>query len=567
MSKKNLEFRVTASAVVLVVSVAFLAGWMSKMIAQTAPMVLSLVGISLVFSSLFWFVLRKMVISPVRAIEAAAARIAGGDLSSGVEMKGDDELGRVSRMLRESSASLGGFIARSRELSARMSRVAETMEKEAGSIVRGAEIEIEAIGNITDSTREINAGAAEIAENTEGLARSVEETSVSMDQMVSSIGTISTSIHELSSGVDSASSSIEELSATIREVAANSEELAAAADETLSSISEISSSVKEVEQNARESARQSERVTHDAATLGRTTIEKTIEGMQQIKSSVERTADVIRRLGGRSNEIGKILVVIDDVTDQTTLLSLNAAILAAQAGEHGKGFSVVAEEIKELAERAALSTQEISSLIQSVQEEVMSAVEGMQGGIASVEEGLRRAREAGDALGTMLESSKKSAEMSRAIERSTAEQARAAKLVTDAMERVRDMISQIAKATAEEAKGISLIFRETEKMKDAARQVSLAIDEQTLSSRQISGAMELAAERGQQISRALLDHKMSSKSISNIVEGVKGIPIENRKIAFRVSDDLKGLRKDAEFLKTEAEVFIFTATERPVPAE
>jgi methyl-accepting chemotaxis protein len=567
VSKKNLEFRVTASAVVLVVSVAFLAGWMSKMIAQTTPMVLSLVGISLVFSSLFWFVLRKMVISPVRAIEAAAARIAGGDLSSGVEMKGDDELGRVGRMLRESSASLGGFIARSRELSARMSRVAETMEKEAGSIVRGAEIEIEAIGNITDSTREINAGAAEIAENTEGLARSVEETSVSMDQMVSSIGTISTSIHGLSSGVDSASSSIEELSATIREVAANSEELAAAADETLSSISEISSSVKEVEQNARESARQSERVTHDAATLGRTTIEKTIEGMQQIKSSVERTADVIRRLGGRSNEIGKILVVIDDVTDQTTLLSLNAAILAAQAGEHGKGFSVVAEEIKELAERAALSTQEISSLIQSVQEEVMSAVEGMQGGIASVEEGLRRAREAGDALGTMLESSKKSAEMSRAIERSTAEQARAAKLVTDAMERVRDMISQIAKATAEEAKGISLIFRETEKMKDAARQVSLAIDEQTLSSRQISGAMELAAERGQQISRALLDHKMSSKSISNIVEGVKGIPIENRKIAFRVSDDLKGLRKDAEFLKTEAEVFIFTATERPVPAE
>jgi methyl-accepting chemotaxis protein len=197
----------------------------------------------------------------------------------------------------------------------------------------------------------------------------------------------------------------------------------------------------------------------------------------------------------------------------------------------------------------------------------MSAVEAMQGGIASVDEGLRRSKEAGDALGTMLESSKKSAEMSRAIERSTAEQARAAKLVTDAMERVRDMISQIAKATAEEAKGISLIFRETEKMKDAARQVSLAIDEQTLSSRQISGAMELAAERGQQISRALLDHKMSSKSISNIVEGVKGIPIENRKIAFRVSDDLKGLRKDAEFLKTEAEVFIFTATERPVPAE
>ena len=564
MSKRTLEFRMTSATAVMILSVAFLSGGMSKTISQTAPMILSLVGISLCFSGLFWFLLRKTVISPVRAIEAAAARIAEGDLSFDAGVKGDDELGRLSRMLKESSASLGGFFSRIGELSERISRVAETMEKELGNILRGAEIEVEAIGNITGSTQEINTGAAEIAENTEGLARSVEETSVSMDQMVSSIGTISTSIHELSSSVDSTSSSIEQLSATIRTVAANSEELAAAADETLSSISEISSSVREVEQNARESARQSEQVTHDATTLGKASIEKTIAGMEQIKSSVERAADVIRKLGGRSDEIGKILVVIDDVTDQTTLLALNAAILAAQAGEHGKGFSVVAEEIKELAERTASSTQEISSLIQSVQEEVMRAVEAMQCGIVSVDEGLRLSKEAGDALGAMLGSSKKSAEMSRAIERSTAEQAKAAKLVADAMERVRDMISQSAKATAEEAKGISLIFRETEKMKDAARQVSLAIDEQTVSSRQISEVMEFAAERGQQISQALSGHRMSSKSIFNIVEGVKGIPLENRKIASRVSSDLADLRKNSALLRAETERFRFVAPEGAV---
>jgi methyl-accepting chemotaxis protein len=132
------------------------------------------------------------------------------------------------------------------------------------------------------------------------------------------------------------------------------------------------------------------------------------------------------------------------------------------------------------------------------------------------------------------------------------------------MERVRDMIGQIAKATAEEAKGISLIFRETEKMKDAARQVSLAIDEQTVSSRQISEVMELAAERGQQISRALSDHRMSSQSIFNIVEGVKGIPLENRKIASRVSNDLADLRKNSGLLKRETERFSSVATEGAV---
>jgi methyl-accepting chemotaxis protein len=98
-------------------------------------------------------------------------------------------------------------------------------------------------------------------------------------------------------------------------------------------------------------------------------IGKAIDGMKEIKASVENTAGYIRKLGGRSEEIGQILNVIDEITDQTTLLALNAAILAAQAGEHGKGFSVVADEIKNLAERTSVSTQEIGELIQSVQQE------------------------------------------------------------------------------------------------------------------------------------------------------------------------------------------------------
>ena len=103
---------------------------------------------------------------------------------------------------------------------------------------------------------------------------------------------------------------------------------------------------------------------------------------------MRKTNDFVKKLGGRSDEIGKILNVIEDITDQTTLLALNAAILAAQAGEHGKGFSVVAEEIKDLAERTAFSTQEIGSLIQSVQQEVKGTVQAMGEGWKSVDDGL-----------------------------------------------------------------------------------------------------------------------------------------------------------------------------------
>jgi len=98
--------------------------------------------------------------------------------------------------------------------------------------------------------------------------------------------------------------------------------------------------------------------------------------MENIRSTVEATAEMINRLGKRSQEIGQILKVIDEVTDQTSLLALNAAILAAQAGEHGKGFAVVAEEIRELAERTAASTKEIANVIAAVQQESAASVAG-----------------------------------------------------------------------------------------------------------------------------------------------------------------------------------------------
>jgi len=520
-------------------------------------MVLAIILLSACFSVLLWVVLRKMVISPVKALEAAAEKIAEGDVSFDVDVRSEDELGRLSRMLKASSRTLGSIFARIRGLSVRIARVAENVEREADHVAKGAEVETEAIVNISHSVEELNATASEISENIEGLAASAEETSASMEEMVSSISTVNVSIHELSSAVESTASSIEQLSATIREVAGNADELASASDETLSAVSEITAAGREVEQNAKESARQSEKVTSDAATLGMVSIDKTIEGMRKIKTSVERSDELIRKLGGRSDEIGKILTVIDDVTDQTTLLALNAAILAAQAGEHGKGFSVVAEEIKDLAERTAFSTQEIASLIQSVQLEVKNAVTAIRDGLTSVEDGFRLSKEAGETLRRVLESAKQSSEMSRAIERSTTEQAKAANLVAMAMERVRNGANQIAKATSEQLKGAILIITATEKMKEVSRQVGQATEEQMISSKQISSAMDLVAEKTTQMSRSLAEQRIGSQNILNTVEGVKAVPVENRKMAFNIGNAIRDLQKDSELLKIEMERFKF----------
>jgi phosphate/phosphite/phosphonate ABC transporter binding protein len=512
---------------------------------------------SLFFSFILWAVIRRTVIKPIRLLEKAALKLSGGDLTFNVDLKSGDEIGRFSREVRDSLVSISGILERIKDVSRRVSRVAEDVEKESRKVVDGTMLETESVNNISSSIQEMNVGITEIADSTDGLAASAEETAASMEQMVTSISEIKGSAEDLSMAVESTSTSIGQLSAAINEVAANAGELAEAAEETQAAIIEISTSIKEVEQRTKESAMLSDKVKNEAVTFGMTSIEKTIGGMKHIKASVEKTANYVDKLGGRSEEIGKILTVIDEVTDQTTMLALNAAILAAQAGEQGKGFTVVADEIKSLADRTAESTQEIADLIQAVRQEVGDAVGAMNEGLQSVETGFKVTNEAVDALRKIVESSKKSSEMTAAIEQATAEQSKAARFVSTAMEKVLGMAGQIARATTEQNRQIQFIMNATQKIGDVTVHVKTATNEQSLNSKQISQAVELVSDKSQHISRATKEQKIGASQIGDSVEKIKDLPRENRERAFRLNQLVKELMKDSELAVTEMERFTF----------
>lgn len=515
---------------------------------------------SLCFSFVLWKMLRRMVIRPVKSIETAAARVAEGDLSFPAESAGDDEIGRMSVLLKNTFSALEGVLLRIKDLSGRILMVVAEVEKEAEKVRRGAEAEAAATENISSSVEELTATATEIADSTESLASSAGDASASVDQMVTSITHINASIQQLDEIVENNSGSITQLSASIQEVAESSAELAGASEGSASSIAEIAATIGEVEAAARESAALSEKVASDAGTLGMASIAKTMEGMNVIAASVQETAQCIGVLGNRSKEIEKILSVIKSVNDETDLLALNATILASKAGDHGKGFSVVATEMKELAERTDQSTTEIAALIAAVQQEVHNAGVSMQKGIAAVSSGLKLVKDAEEALTKVLESSRRSSEMSAAIKRSTGEQTQAAGQVRKATELVRMMVDKIARATAEQSKSVGLVAEAAEKMKQLSHTVSTATREQATSSSQIAQITELVSERSLQISRSLIEHKRGSGSILSTIETVKDIPLENRKLASRIGATLYNLQKDAELLKAEMERFKFSAT-------
>jgi methyl-accepting chemotaxis protein len=365
---------------------------------------------------------------------------------------------------------------------------------------------------------EMTASIKGVAENAAEMSQAATEASSSASEMASSIEEVARNAGALSTAAEDTAASIEQMLASIKQVSENTEALSASAEQTSSSITEMSASVKEVEQRALDAARLAEKVSADASDRGMAASREAIKGMQNIKEAVEATADVVNRLGKRSQEIGQILQVIDEVTDQTSLLALNAAILAAQAGEHGKGFAVVAEEIKELAERTAASTQEISGLIVAVREETEQSVQSMARGLKAVEAGSSLVNVTSEVLEQVADSSRQSADMARAIEKTTAEQARGVAQIKEASVSIANQIEKIAGAMQEQRRGSERIGQAAERMRDITRQVKTSTLEQTTGGRQIAKAVESVKVQAAQVARSTSEQSVGAQHISDAVQ-------------------------------------------------
>ncbi len=506
------------------------------------------------------FIIRRSVIAPIKSIEQAARKVSQGDLTFDVTAENRDEIGRAGTLLKESFAAMEGVLQRIKELSDRIHSVVVEVEKTTEKVLSGSETEAEATSAISSAVSELNTTIDEIAGNTDGLAAVSESVSSSIDQMAASIKMINASIQDLNGLAVSTTVSMEQLSNAILSVAHNSADLENASEETSTAIVQIAASVREVETHAKESAVLSEQVTTEAATIGLDSIMKTIEGMKEIALSASDSASAIESLGKRSQEIEMIIGVIETVNEETNLLSLNAAILAAQAGEHGRGFAVVAKKIKDLSDKTEHSTREIAALIKAVQEEINDAGNLVKRGIPVVEAGTRLAKAGEEALKRILDSSKRASEMTLSIRRATEEQVKSTGMVEVAASHMKKMVGDIAKATGQQSREVTLIAQAAESMKKLAAQVSKATEEQALSSDQIAQNTQLVSEKSHQISRSLSEHRNGSRSIQRSIEAVKNIPVENENLAYKISTTLWNLLKDAELLGAEMERFSFRET-------
>jgi methyl-accepting chemotaxis protein len=226
------------------------------------------------------------------------------------------------------------------------------------------------------------------------------------------------------------------------------------------------------------------------ADQGSRIVQQTMDGMQAIREATATAERVIRGLGNRAGEIGAIVDVIDGVAKETSLLALNAAIIAAQAGEHGRGFSVVAGEIRELATRVSTSTAEIANLIRSVQDESTNAVGAIERGTQSVAKGVELSEQAGRSLIEITRVARSNKKLVEGIVQSVREQTKAATHVVGVIEEVNSQAERIRVAARDQQQGNDLVLEQAQAMKEMAKQVHRTADEQSRGTRLIVETIE-----------------------------------------------------------------------------
>jgi methyl-accepting chemotaxis protein len=270
----------------------------------------------------------------------------------------------------------------------------------------------------------------------------------------SAVGNIRDMMIQVNEAVQATASASSQISASAEQMAAGAQEQSSQASEVASAVEEMTSTIVETTRNAG-SAANSATIAGETAHKGGDVVQQTVSEMNEIAIVVRQAADTVAELGKSSDKIGEIIQVIDDIADQTNLLALNAAIEAARAGEQGRGFAVVADEVRKLAERTTKATKEIAQMIKQIQLETGGAVESMQKGTQQVEKGKELAGRAGKSMTDIVNASNQVVDVINQVATASEEQSSAAEQISVSIQSI-NMVSQ------ESASGVQQIARAAE---------------------------------------------------------------------------------------------------------
>ncbi len=458
--------------------------------------ILGLIVLSLIAIVIIAIIVANSISRPLQSMAAAANLMAEGKINQNITYKSKDEIGELANSFRE-MIEFQKTMAHSAELLADGDLTAEVTPKSDEDVLGVAFAQMltnlrDALGAVASNAHNLNNASAE-------LAQASDQAGQATSQIATTIQQVARGTTQQTEAATHSAASVEELRRAIENVSKGAQAQAEAVSKMAALTGSLSTSIQQVAGNAKSVSEESIKAS-TAARDGSTTVTDTIQGMETIREKVGFSAQKVQEMGNRSDQIGAIVETIDDIASQTNLLALNAAIEAARAGEHGKGFAVVADEVRKLAERSSDATKEIGSLIRGIQETVMEAVNAMNESATEVETGTERASRAGTALENILTASEAVNEQAQLAADAVSQMGTLSNELVAAADDVSAIVEENTAATEEMAAGSSEITQAIDNIASVSEENSAAVEEVSASAEEMSAQVEEVTASAQSLS-------------------------------------------------------------------
>lgn len=413
---------------------------------ETPKLFLAAVLVGLSAAMFVLFRLSNKIAKPVNELVNYSQKFANGEYNSRPHIEGDDDFTVIAENFTRSSERISRAVHNHEAQEALQKSVTDFLtvvsQIARGDLTLRGRVTNDALGNVVDSVNYMLDNFAKVLER---VRKAAVDVSSSANEILLSSEDMASGAVQQDQEITNTSSAVEELTVSMKQVSNNAEASAEAARRAL-----------------------------DAAEQGNRSVRDTLEGMQRIRASVQATAKKIKSLGDRSLEISEIINVINDITEQTNLLALNAAIEAARAGEAGRGFAVVADEVRKLAEHSRTATKDIAGLIKAIQAETNEAVVVMEEGTKEVEVGARLADQAGKALEAISSVVRQSAELVQEISLASKQQVRGTEGVANAMQIISNITRQTSQGARQTARTVENMVKLSEQLNEALSQFRIS---------------------------------------------------------------------------------------------
>ena len=373
---------------------------------------------------------------------------------------------------------------------------------------------------MTRSAEALSGTASSLGEASQQQKGIVDDTAAAIEEMAATARSVSSNTDNLARLVTENSAALNELAASVVSVSQNSERMNQAVMTNSSSIEELAASIQAQAQNA-DQANQTAQQASQAAQEGAQVVRQAIEGMSRIAERVRASAATISELGKSSEQISTIVAVINDIADQTNLLALNAAIEAARAGEQGRGFAVVADEVRKLAERTSKATQEIDGMIGKIQRDTQEVVTSMGEGVKEVEQGTQLASRSGEALAQIGRGVGQVNELMGQLSQATREQAKASDQIVGATMEMNELVQQVTHAMGEQSQAVDVVSQSSEEMRNLVDGVARSMKEQSSTAEHMAQSMGEVNRMTQEALFSVQEMNTATADLANQAEALK----------------------------------------------